>query len=202
LSSTKSPGSLEILLAAVQFWVSARSLGIAGEPTIVPNELVVPPSPASSPLPDEPPSSVPDEDPPPSSDAPPLDPPDEEAPEEEAPEDEPAPPLPLPLDDEPPPEDEDEPAPDEVPIPDDEPLVAPLPPPASCDPPDPDPPLPLPLLLLEVDPLPDGSDVELHAAASTIPNVARKDDPTRCVFMCRKRTPRIVPGAMRGAPAR
>src|SRR5580693_6802371 len=62
LSSTKSPGSLAILFAAVQFAVRARSRGIAGEPVIVPSPLIVPPSPPSPPLP-EPASAPPIEEP-------------------------------------------------------------------------------------------------------------------------------------------
>jgi hypothetical protein len=69
LSRTKSPGSLAMALAAVQFLVSARRRATAGEPTIVPYELVVPPRPPLQP-PDDPPSV----DEPPSCDAPPLDP--------------------------------------------------------------------------------------------------------------------------------
>src|ERR1700735_5124023 len=47
LSSTKSPGSLEISLAAVQSLVRARSRASAGEPVMVPSPLIVPPKPAS-----------------------------------------------------------------------------------------------------------------------------------------------------------
>jgi hypothetical protein len=64
-------------LAAVQFFVRARSLGIAGEPTIVPHEFVVPPSPASAQSPGGPASAEPEEEPP-----------DEDEPDDEPPPDE------------------------------------------------------------------------------------------------------------------
>jgi hypothetical protein len=85
LSRTKSPGSLAIAFAAVQFAVSARSRGIAGEPTTVPSPLIVPPSPPSPPLPEEPASPAPIEEPLSAGELPPdPEPPDdEEAPPED-----------------------------------------------------------------------------------------------------------------------
>src|SRR5580698_46466 len=58
--------------AAVHLSVRASSLAMAGEPTIVPHELVIPPNPPESPLSDDPVSTDPDDEPP-SPDPEPLD---------------------------------------------------------------------------------------------------------------------------------